>query len=171
MGDRTLADLLERIVLAGVAITTRALSDASPGFDLTFPQWRALLVVGERPEGTTVSEVARRIGVTLPATSRQLRRLERRGLVSLRQDERDRRAARVRLTAEGLATRAAILAFRRRRIAETASRVGVTEVTLRDLERVVEALDPDDGLTRDATAPSKTPGYDAGGGSPGGSGR
>lgn len=48
MSDRTLADLLERIVLAGVAITTRALSEASPGFDLTFPQWRALLVVGER---------------------------------------------------------------------------------------------------------------------------
>lgn len=148
MSDRTLADLLERIVLAGVAITTRALTEASPGFDLTFPQWRALLVVGERPDGTTVSEVARRIGVTLPATSRQLRRLERRGLVSLRRDERDRRAARVQLTAAGLATRGAILAFRRRRIAETALRVRVTDVTLRDLRRVVDALDPDEGLIR-----------------------
>jgi len=148
MSDRTLADLLERIVLAGVAITTRALAEASPGFDLTFPQWRALLVVGERHDGTTVSEVARRIGVTLPATSRQLRRLERRGLVSLRLDERDRRAARVRLTAAGLATRAAILAFRRRRIADTASRVRATQVTLRDLGRVVDAFDPDEGLIR-----------------------
>lgn len=89
-----------------------------------------------------MSEVARRIGVTLPATSRQLRRLERRGLVSLRPDQRDRRAARVRLTADGLATRAAILAFRRRRIADAASHVRVTEASLRDLQRVVDALDP-----------------------------
>jgi DNA-binding MarR family transcriptional regulator len=145
MPEGTLSDLLERIVLAGVAITTRALTEASPGFDLTFPQWRALVVVGEHPDGMTVSEVARRIGVTLPATSRQLRRLERRGLVILRRDERDRRAARIQLTAGGLATRAAILAFRRRLIADAVSRVPVTEVTLRDLASVVDALDPDRG--------------------------
>lgn len=144
MPDRTLTDLLERIVLAGVAITTRALSEASPGFDLTFPQWRALVVVGERHEGARVSEIARRIGVTLPATSRQLRRLERRGLVSLRRDERDRRAARVRLTADGLATRSAIFDFRRRMIADLASHIGVSEATLRDLGRVVDALESDE---------------------------
>jgi DNA-binding MarR family transcriptional regulator len=110
-GSDSIADL-ERIVIGAVGITTRALERAAPGVDLTFSQWRALLILGE-PDGLRVGEVAARVGVTLPATSRFLRRLERRELVALARDETDRRATRARLTARGREVRDAILSFRR----------------------------------------------------------
>jgi len=141
MAKTTLGALLERVVLAGVAITTRALSEARPGLDLTVPQWRVIVVLGEERDGATVSEVADRIGVTLPATSRQLRRLVGRGLVTLARDERDRRAARARLTTEGNATRRAVLDYRHRWIAAATSQLGASPSTLAELARAVEALE------------------------------
>jgi DNA-binding MarR family transcriptional regulator len=122
-GDRTglarrlstadaLAHHMERIAVAAVALTARALAEADGGADLTFPQWRAVVVLGERPDGARIGEVAARVGVTIPATSRLLRRLERRGLVALGVDEQDRRATRARLTDSGVAVRAAILSHR-----------------------------------------------------------
>lgn len=141
MRGQAVADLVERIVLAGVGLTTRALAEATPGFDLTFPQWRVLVVLGDESGGATVSEVAGRIGVTVPATSRQLRRLARRTLVEVSPDPHDRRAARATLTAAGRSTREAILAFRRRHIAESLSRINVAEGGLRELAAIAEALD------------------------------
>lgn len=135
------ADDIERIVLAGIAITTRALAEASPLLDLTFPQWRVLLVVGESPAGATVSEVATRVGVTVPATSRQLRRLARRGLVGMGRDDADHRAVRAELTADGRAMREAILTYRRQRIAEIVGRVRLSAVTRRDLAHLADAFD------------------------------
>jgi DNA-binding MarR family transcriptional regulator len=108
-----LAGQLERIAVAAVGLTTRALTQANAGFDITFPQWRAMLVVGESAEGARIGHVAARVGVTLPATSRLLRRLERRGMVSLTLDAQDRRATRTQLTARGRAVRSAILDHRR----------------------------------------------------------
>lgn len=141
MSDATLADLLERIVLAGVGLTTRALAEATPGLDLTFPQWRVLVVLGEADAGATVSEVAGRIGVTVPATSRQLRRLASRGLIEIGPDTHDRRAVRALLTTTGRSARDAILAFRRRRIVGSMSRITVAEASLRELATITEALD------------------------------
>lgn len=141
MSEPLLADIIERIVLAGIAITTRALAEASPGLDLTFPQWRVLLIVGEGTAGATVSEVASRIGVTVPATSRQLRRLARRGLVGIGRDAADHRAVRAQLTADGRAMRMAILSYRRQRIVETVGRLQFSLVTRHDLALLAEAFD------------------------------
>jgi len=135
------ADLLERIMVAGVAITTRALSEARPALDLTFPQWRAMLVVGERPDGSRVSEVAARVGVTLPATSRLLRRLAARGLVEITADEQDRRASRARLTQAGSEARDAILADRRQRIEDTLRGTRLAPSTRAELARLADAFD------------------------------
>ena len=104
---------LETIVIGAVAVTTRALTDAAPGVDLTFTQWRAMLVIGDGDKGTRIGTVASSVGVTLPATSRLLRRLERRGLVALATDDTDRRATLARLTARGRRVRRDILAYRR----------------------------------------------------------
>ena len=116
-----LAEHLERIAAGAVGIMTRALAQAGSGFELTFPQWRALLVLGEDPDGARIGAVAARVGVTLPATGRLLRRLERRGLTVLAADEQDRRATRARLTDRGRAVRAAILAHRFAAFREVAS--------------------------------------------------
>jgi DNA-binding MarR family transcriptional regulator len=122
IADAIAADL-ERIAIGAVALTTRALTMAGTDFELTFPQWRAILVVGEDPDGARVGEVASRVGVTLPATSRLLRRLERRGLTTLATDDVDRRATRVRLTARGRDIRSAILAHRQSALQEIAERL------------------------------------------------
>jgi DNA-binding MarR family transcriptional regulator len=132
--DALAADL-ERIAVGAVGLTTRALAEADTGFELTFPQWRVIVVLGERADGARIGEVAARVGVTIPATSRLLRRLERRGLVVLAVDEQDRRATRARLTDRGLAVRTAILRHRRAVLREVVA-------TLSDPER----LDLADGL-------------------------
>jgi DNA-binding MarR family transcriptional regulator len=126
IGDGIAADL-ERIVVGAVGLTTRALAQADTGFELTFPQWRALLVLGEREDGARIGEVAARVGVTLPATSRLLRRLERRGLTAFAPDELDRRATRARLTIRGRGVRAAILEDRRAALREIAGTLSTSE--------------------------------------------
>ena len=123
VAEGSIADDLERIAIGAVGLTTRALAMAETDFELTFPQWRAILVVGEDPGGARVGEVATRVGVTLPATSRLLRRLERRGLTTLAADKVDRRATRVRLTPRGRDIRSAILAHRRAALDEIAARL------------------------------------------------
>jgi DNA-binding MarR family transcriptional regulator len=117
MSSEPIIGWLEGIIFGGVAITTDALEHATDGQELTFIQWRAILVVGERDEGCRVGEVARFLRASLPATSRLMRRLERRGLLVLERDERDRRATLARLTATGSDLRSAVLAYRRREIA------------------------------------------------------
>ena len=141
MPTASLPDLLERIVLAGVGLTSRALTEATSGPDLTFPQWRVLVVLGEQDQGATLSAVAARIGVTLPATSRQLHRLQRRGLVSITPDEQDRRAARAFLTDEGCRVRLAIMRHRRARIGALVQALDLAPATLADLVRLADAFD------------------------------
>jgi DNA-binding MarR family transcriptional regulator len=139
--DPAVAESLERIIFAGVALTTVAISKAQPGLELTFPQWRVLVVLGASPGGLRIGEVARLVGVTLPATSRQLRRLERRGLVSVGRDDRDRRAALANLTAEGMSARTAILAYRKAAIDRIATPFESNASLRRELDRMAEALE------------------------------
>lgn len=108
-----LVDALERVALAAVGLTARALTDAPPGPELTLPQWRVLVIVGERTGGTRIGEIARRLGSGLPATGRLVHRLEHRGLVTSRTDPADRRATLVSLSPEGDAVRSRILGARR----------------------------------------------------------
>ena len=140
MTDPSVADSLEQIIFAGVAMTTVAIASARPGFDLTFPQWRVVVILGAAPEGARISDVARQVGVTLPATSRQLHRLERRGLVTVTRDERDRRAAVARLTVEGERARASIIADRKALIVAAATPLESDPAMRRELARVAEAL-------------------------------
>jgi DNA-binding MarR family transcriptional regulator len=113
---------LEAIVVGSVGLTSRALTEAASGIDLTFPQWRALLVVGAAEGGLRLGGIADRVGVTLPATTRLVRRLERRGLLSVAPDASDGRARRATLTPAGLAVRSSILAYRRGALVAVASR-------------------------------------------------
>ncbi len=137
-GVYSLTDDLERIAVGAVGLTTRALAQADTGFELTFPQWRALLVLGEDSDGARIGEVAARVGVTLPATSRLLRRLERRGLTTMSVDESDRRATRARLSHRGRTVREAILARRRAALLEIAT--GIPQIDGLDLASGLRAI-------------------------------
>lgn len=129
MDPSALVDVLERITVGAVGLTTRALTQAAPGVELTFQQWRAILILGERPDGQRISEVAARVGVTLPATGRLLRRLEGRGLVVLATDDEDRRATRARLSPSGREVRAEIVRFRRRALRAIAKAAAGAQAT------------------------------------------
>lgn len=144
METEVLEALLERIVAGAVGVTTRALGEATPGFELTFSQWRAMLILGEASGGVRVGTVARRVGVTLPATGRQLRRLERRGLVELATDDADRRATLARLTPAGRDVRDAILRYRRRILLDRAGALAALETASMtgDLDAVAQVLEP-----------------------------
>lgn len=141
MSDRSVAESLERIVAAGIALTTVAIAAARPGSELTFPQWRVIVILAAAGTPIRMSQVARGIGVTLPAMTRQLRRMERRGLVTVAPDPTDRRATLVGLTEAGEEVRAAITGWRQARIsALTGSLEG--EPSLRDaLDRAATALE------------------------------
>jgi DNA-binding MarR family transcriptional regulator len=110
-------DALDRLIMAAVGITTVALAQANPARELTFPQWRVLVVLGETPSGMRVSDIARRIGSSSPSASRLIRRMERAGLVSTERDESDRRATVVRLSRGGAKLRSRVVAHRRRLVA------------------------------------------------------
>ncbi len=142
MTEPLVAESLEQIIVAGVALTTVALTAARPGLDLTFPQWRVVVVLGQEPAGVRISKVAHRVGVTLPATSRQIRRLERRGLVEVAPDQRDRRAAVASLTEAGWDARDAVVAYRKAQLRTLAEPFESNLEVRRALATVAAALAP-----------------------------
>src|SRR5438128_8853453 len=115
--ERSTLEALDRVIVAAVGITTVALAQADRAGELTFPQWRILVVVGECPLGVRVNEIALRIGASSPSASRLIRRMERAGLVMSARDESDRRATLVRLTDAGARVRSTVISHRRRVIA------------------------------------------------------
>jgi DNA-binding MarR family transcriptional regulator len=127
---------LEGIVFGGIALTTEALEYATRDLEVSFAQWRAILFIGDGDEGCRVGEVASFLHAALPATSRLLRRLEHRGLLTLQRDEQDRRATRARLTPSGAELRSSVLGYRRDEIADIVDAVrpaATADRTLRDL--------------------------------------
>jgi len=135
------ARAIDRIVVAGVALTARALSQATSESDLSLPQWRVLVVLGEATEPLRLSDIAAHVGVTLPATSRQLRRLERRGLIEIRPHEHDRRAVSVVLTPAGQRLREMIVRNRLKAIRDATREVTVDREGAKQLSRLAAALD------------------------------
>jgi DNA-binding MarR family transcriptional regulator len=113
---------LEAVAFGSVAVTTRAL--ATVGLDLTFAQWRVLVVVGGSAGGATVTEIAGRLGAEISPVSRLVTRLARRGLVQARKDDQDRRVTRVTITDDGREVRESVLASRREMLAEVLAEAG-----------------------------------------------
>jgi DNA-binding MarR family transcriptional regulator len=103
--------------------------------ELTVPQFRALIFVQHHPEAA-LSPMAEHIGLSLPAASRMVDLLVRRGLLLRRADPRDRRCIRLALTARGRSVY---------RIAQRATQSALAErfasTSPRDLKLVSRALE------------------------------
>lgn len=121
--DPALVGLLERIAIGAVAITARALTEAAG--ELTFLQWRVLVVAADHPDGVSVGEIGRLIGASPPSATRVVRRMERQRLVVLARDEDDRRRVRVGLTGEGRRIRDAVMQERSAHLADLLARSAV----------------------------------------------
>ena len=118
-------DALEAVAFGSVAVTSRALVAA--GLELTFAQWRVLVVVGEKPSGATVTEIAARLGAEVSPVSRLVSRLVRRGVVTVVKDEQDRRVTRVMISEAGREIREAVIERRRVLLAEVLAAAGPIE--------------------------------------------
>ncbi len=138
MTDPLLA-VLQRLAVGSVAITERAI--ASAGADLTFVQWRVLLIVGEREDGLSIGEIASRIGAHASPTSRLISRLKRRGVVVTEKDDLDGRVTRVRLTKGGMVLRRRVLDHRRVDLASVATAVSPTRALVEVMDQIAQALD------------------------------
>jgi DNA-binding MarR family transcriptional regulator len=71
--------------------------------DLTLTQMKTLGLLDDCVAEVSVKELSERLGLSLPATSRTVDGLLRRGLLSRHEDTEDRRIKRVRLTDDGRA--------------------------------------------------------------------
>jgi DNA-binding MarR family transcriptional regulator len=69
--------------------------------DLTMTQMKTLSMLDDCVEEVSVKELSERLGLSLPATSRTVDGLLRRGLLSRHEDAEDRRVKRVRISADG----------------------------------------------------------------------
>jgi DNA-binding MarR family transcriptional regulator len=129
----------EAVAYGSVAVTTRAL--AAVGLELTFAQWRVLVVVGESPIGATMTDLAERLGADISPVSRLVGRMARRGFVAARKDDHDRRVTRVTVTDGGREIRDAVLARRRKLLADVLAAAGPIEPEVEaTLERIGAAF-------------------------------
>jgi DNA-binding MarR family transcriptional regulator len=133
-----LVPVLDRVVTSAVALTGRALAEEAP--DLTVLQWRVLVVLAAS-EGLAMSDIARRIGSKLPATSRLIGRLRTRGLVDAGKDPSDARVTDVRLSAAGIALRHRVVERRAAHLRAIVQASGLAAADRDSLERLAAALD------------------------------
>jgi DNA-binding MarR family transcriptional regulator len=113
---------VERIVVASVATTARALAEVAP--ELTFLQWR-LLVLVDTPDGVSIGALAGSIGSKIAAMSRLVGRLRARGLVRTERSPEDARVVLVQLSREGRELRSRVVSRRR---AELTAAIGTTDL-------------------------------------------
>lgn len=128
-------------MVGSVAITERAI--AAAGTNLTFVQWRVLLIVGEHPEGATVGDIAARIGSRGSPASRLISRLKQRGVVVAERDAADGRVSHIRLSEAGRELRSRVIEHRRRDLESLAWALSLTAVddeTVRLLARALEVF-------------------------------
>jgi DNA-binding MarR family transcriptional regulator len=129
---------LERIVVASVAVTARALADVAP--ELTLVQWRVLVLV-DRPGGIPVGSIAAALGTKIASASRLVGRLRQRGLVQTRRSEDDARVVLVSMTAQGLDLRNRVVDRRRRELHAAIADARLTPAAAPLLERMATVLE------------------------------
>ncbi len=136
----SIAHDVERIVVASVAVTARALLEVAP--ELTFLQWRVLVVV-DQPGGVSVGTVAVAVGAKPAAMSRLVGRLRMRGLVETSRGEEDARIVFVRLTERGELIRARIYERRRLEIREALDNTPLSPdatSSVNSIAQIIEAI-------------------------------
>lgn len=98
--EPSLAHEVERLLSAGIGITTRAIDETAEAAELTLAQWR-VLVVAAQSDGVRIGELAAHLGMSVPSASRLVRRVETRAYVTATRAVDDRRATDVNLTPAG----------------------------------------------------------------------
>jgi DNA-binding MarR family transcriptional regulator len=104
-----LADFLRLAIRPGQDEALRLAAE----LDVSMSQLRALYLLDTHDAEFAVHELAERIGLSMGATSRALDRLVRAGLVSRTENDADRRAKRMAITAKGRRAMAGLASAKR----------------------------------------------------------
>jgi DNA-binding MarR family transcriptional regulator len=141
---RTGADATDRLTGDLTVLVMRLLKRSSPEFfaaverqGLSFTQVRALGVLRASDQPITVMALSDRLGLSLPAVSRAVESLVRRGDVTREEDPDDRRCRRLAPTARGRRTWDGLMALR-----VAAVRRFVDELEPGEREALADALRP-----------------------------
>ena len=121
--------------------------------DLTLGTARALMEVTLGDGQLTVGDVANRLGLPLPRTSKLLGELEGLGLIDRERDPADRRRVTVRASRAGSRASGALRAAHRGRLSRLLEVLGPrdTEQLLRVLERAANRLEASAGTSQEAS--------------------
>lgn len=125
------ADGCAGLLLETIPLLMRAVQglihDAGPS-DLTVPQFRTLLFV-HRHDGTSLSDAAEFLGLTLPSTSKLVDQLVKRRFLEREHDSVDRRRMVLRLTVHGNALLKDAHSIVRARLADILNDLNPSETT------------------------------------------
>lgn len=132
-------DQLDRLAAEMVAATNSALAEIGTG-ELSFPQWRMLIILGGASSPLRLHEIAWRMKTSMPSASRLVQRMDRRGLVERSPDPLDGRGRRIALTGKGAAIRAKVIGRRRQLIEESLGGLAASAATVAALNEVAERL-------------------------------
>ena len=136
--ERTVA-ALERLVIHGGSMTSRALRAHPETSGLSVVQYRLFVIVVTR-DGVRVGQLAKLLGEGPQQTSRLVRRLEDRGLVGTARGAADRREVIVRATAAGAELWSDIGEWRRRQIREALADITLDDEAVASLEDLASRL-------------------------------
>lgn len=132
-------DQLDRLAVELVGATNAAISEVGAG-DLSFPQWRLLMVLGGSEGPLRLRDIAGRVSASMPSASRLVERMHRRGFVSSERDPKDGRGRLVSLTVRGEEVRTLVIARRRSMIEEGLRGPAIPPGLIEGLDRIVQGM-------------------------------
>ena len=112
MGVEETLTLMDGVTRYLMTNTGRDLFRAIEDLGLSFTQAKALQVLGQSEEDVSLKALSDRLGLSLPAISRAVDGLVKRGFVTRHEDPRDRRSKLVVVTAKGRRRMEELLAIR-----------------------------------------------------------
>lgn len=125
-GDMSYVDDLERLLRTVSSIIKRRGRDILADFDITPPQFNALLIL--RNEGKlTIGELGEKMYLACSTATDLIDRMERNGLVERLRDSSDRRVIRLQVKDKGTEMHEAVMSARKRYLSDVLEKISAEE--------------------------------------------
>jgi DNA-binding MarR family transcriptional regulator len=140
-------DELERLLRTVSSIIKRRGRDILSNFDITPPQFNALLIL--RNHGNlTIGELGEKMYLACSTATDLIDRMERNGLMERRRDQNDRRVIRLHVKEKGMEMVQAVMAARKRYLSGILDQISEEEILvmingMRHLQELMTGAHPD----------------------------
>jgi len=126
---------IERLLRHVAVIIKKRGRDMLSDFEITNPQFNALLVLREHP-GITMGEICEKLFLACSTATDLIDRMEKSGYLNRKRDPQDRRVIRLSITEKGKQVIAEVIAARRRYVASI-----LKQLTEEETEQLAESLE------------------------------